>query len=100
MSLLENYNIDKKKGTDYKLKFTTVANADATVAYDSATNTNSITLTPSATGKTKFSEDFNSTDGKLQISFIQNSSSSQKSALPPPTGNPVIIIDDNQDGGI
>lgn len=98
MSLLENYNIDKKKGTDYKLKFTTVANADATVTYDSATNTNSITLTPSATGKTKFSEDFNSTDGKLQISFIQNSSSTQRSTLPPVT-DPVIIISDGSDGG-
>ena len=98
MSLLENYNIDKKKGTDYKLKFTTVANADATVTYDSATNTNSITLTPSATGKTKFSEDFNCTDGKLQISFIQNSSSSQRSTLPPVT-DPVIIISDGSDGG-
>jgi hypothetical protein len=98
MSLLENYNIDKKKGTDYKLKFTTLANADATVTYDSATNTNTITLTPSATGKTKFSEDFNSTDGKLQISFIQNSSSSQRSTLPPVT-DPVIIISDGSDGG-
>lgn len=98
MSLLENYNIDKKKGTDYKLKFTTVANADATVTFDSATNTNTITLTPSATGKTKFSEDFNSTDGKLQISFIQNSSSTQRSTLPPVT-DPVIIISDSSDGG-
>ena len=98
MSLLENYNIDKKKGTDYKLKFATVANADATVTFDSATNTNTITLTPSATGKTKFSEDFNSTDGKLQISFIQNSSSNQRSTLPPVT-DPVIIISDGSDGG-
>ena len=99
MSLLENYTIDKKKGTDYKLQFTTVTNADVTVAYDKTTNTNTITLTPSATGKTKFSEGFNSTDGKLQISFIQNSSSTQRSALPPPTGKPVIIINDGDDGG-
>ena len=98
MSLLENYNIDKKKGTDYKLKFATLVNADATVTYDSATNTNTITLTPSANGKTKFSEDFNSTDGKLQISFIQNSSSNQRSTLPPVT-DPVIIISDGSDGG-
>lgn len=96
MVLLLEYAIDKKKDSNYRLKFTTVDNTIVSYSYDSSTNINYVTLSTEQNTKTKFTKEFSSTDGKLQISFIQNGSSSSRTALTPPTGKPVIIIDDGE----